>query len=472
MKKILFFYIVFGLSIAISQNKQVLYNWDVTPQSLLLNPGSYVNENYYVGIPFLSQFHLNVGSSGVSVFDVFANDGVDINTKIRNTIFDLSARDFFTATQQLDILNFGWRSKGRDPYFFSGGIYQELDLIAYFPRDIAILAWEGNRDYIGRPFNFNQISARADLLTVYHFGANKQVTKKLTAGVRVKLYSSTLSISSTNNKGTFTTTQREGTNNIYEHTVNDLDLEVRTSGVLSLQDLDQSQVRNRLIGRSFFGRNFGLGIDAGVTYQVNRQFTATASVLDFGAIFHTRDTEVYRASGDYTLDGIELIFPEIEDGELTFPYYEDLEDEVEREIPIDTLSRGYTQLRPTKINAGVHYDFGRRVGNEDECDCKSRGEREERVSQAGIQYYSIFRPRGPQMAGTLYYRRKFGEWLSLKTTYTVDSYSAKNIGAGMSLHVRNVNFFLAADNLLDFANLAKAKSVSLQLGFNFIFGQK
>ncbi|MFT6826390.1 MAG: hypothetical protein ACJAYD_000948, partial [Patiriisocius sp.] len=146
MKKFFFFYIAFGISIVFSQNKQLLYNWEVTPQALMLNPGSVVNAKYHLGVPFLSQIHLNAGSSGVSVFDVFADDGVDINTKIRNTIFELSARDFFTATQQLDVLNFGWLSKGREPIYFSGGIYQELDVIAYFPKDLAILAWEGNSD--------------------------------------------------------------------------------------------------------------------------------------------------------------------------------------------------------------------------------------------------------------------------------------------------------------------------------------
>jgi hypothetical protein len=468
MKKFFFFYIACGISFVFSQNKQLLYNWEVTPQALMLNPGSVVNAKYHLGVPFLSQIHLNAGSSGVSVFDVFADDGVDINTKIRNTIFELSARDFFTATQQLDVLNFGWLSKGREPIYFSGGIYQELDVIAYFPKDLAILAWEGNSDYTGKPFNFRDLSARADLLTVYHFGANKQLSRKLTAGVRVKLYSSMVSLGSTSNNGTLTTRLRAGSNNIYEHVVDDLDLEVRTSGFLSLDGLDQSQVTSKLLGRALLGGNFGVGFDAGITYQFDSQLSLTASVLDIGAIFHTSDIEVYRARGDYTLDGLELIFPELEVGEITVPYYDNLEDEIVREIPIDTLIIPYTQFRPTKINAGLHYDFGSFVGGDEVCDCRNRSERQERVSQAGVQYYSIFRPRGPQLAGTVYYRRRFGNWLSLKTTYTIDSYSAKNIGAGMSLNIGNFNFFVAADNLLDLLNLAKANSVSLQLGFNVI----
>ncbi|MDB9828319.1 DUF5723 family protein [Flavobacteriaceae bacterium] len=468
MKKFLFIYLALGLSVVVCQNKQLLYNWEVTPQTLMLNPGSLVSSQFHAGMPLVSQFHFNAGSSGVSVFDIFADDGVDINTKITNIISELSSRDFFTINQQLDVLNFGWLSKGMEPVYFSGGMYQELDVIAYFPKDIAILAWEGNRDYIGKAYDFNDVSARADLLTVYHFGVNKQISKKLTAGVRLKLYSSLVGVSSTRNKGAFKTSIREGTANVYEHTVTDLDVEVKTSGFLSLDGLEQSQVNKKLLGRALLGGNLGIGLDAGITYQFDNQLSLTASVLDLGAIFHTNDTELYRAKGDYTLDGIELIFPELVNGEPAIPYYDNLEDDIAREIPVDTLNTGYTQLRPTKINAGLHYDFGRFVGDKGGCNCKNNGTKQKRVSQAGVQYFSIFRPRGLQFAGTLYYTRRFGDTLSIKTTYTLDSYSAKNVGAGLFLNIRGVNLFLAADNLLQMSNLAKANSVSLQVGLNYI----
>ncbi|MGJ8666827.1 MAG: DUF5723 family protein [Patiriisocius sp.] len=469
--KILFFYIVSGLTICVAQNKQVLYEWENPAQSLLLNPGTSVEAEYHYGIPFLSQIHINAGSSGVSVFDIFGEDGRDINDKIREKIFELDNKDFFTVSQQLELFNFGWRSKN-DTYF-SGGIYQELDVIAYFPKDFAILAWEGNRDYLGYEFDFGDINLQGDLLTVYHFGINKKLNKKLTVGLRLKVYSSMLSFRSTNNGGTFTTTQGEGTPNVYEHTISNLDLQVETSGYASLRDAETNGERtNALLGGAFFGGNLGVGIDAGVTYAVTDKIEATASVLDLGAIFHRRDTENYRASGNYTLDGIELIFPEIVDGQTTFPYYSDLEDEVEREIPIDTLNNSYSQFRPAKINAGLTYNFGRTISSSGDCDCRNMGGKRTTTEAVGIQYYNIFRPKGPQMAGTIFYRKRFGNWLSTKATYTVDSYSAKNIGLGVSLNLGNINFYVAADNLLDYGNIAKAKSVSLQLGFNVIVDQE
>jgi hypothetical protein len=94
-------------------------------------------------------------------------------------------------------------------------------------------------------------------------------------------------------------------------------------------------------------------------------------------------------------------------------------------------------------------------------------------SQAvGAQFYSIFRPKGPQMAGTLFYYRKIADFLAAKATYTIDSYSFSNVGLGLVTDIGKFNFYIAVDNLLHFGNLAKAKSVSLQLGFNIKFNDE
>ncbi|MEM7186553.1 MAG: DUF5723 family protein [Bacteroidota bacterium] len=413
MRTLSILFTAFGLSVAMAQNKQVMYGFEEIPQALMVNPGSVVPQKAHFGIPFLSQFHVNGGASGVSTFDIFGNTGEDINTRIRNKIFEMSDRDFFTATQQLEIINFGWRAAQSEIYF-SGGIYQEFDFITYFPRDLAILAWEGNRDYLDYPFDLGQVSATGDLLAVYHFGANKKINKKWTVGARAKLYSSMLSVKSTNNSGTFTTSLGdENSPNIYEHRVENADVKVQTSGIVSLDGASVGSV----LGRAAFGGNLGVGVDLGATYKINERWEASASVLDLGVIFHSKDVEQYHGTGTYTLNGIELLFPPLSEGESTFPYYEDLEDEIERELPIDTITSGYTQLRPVKVNAGLTYSFGRFLGGE-ECDCLNKGIKREKA--VGVQYYSIMRPRGPQMAGTLFYYHRMLQWLSWKATYTVD----------------------------------------------------
>lgn len=451
----------------ISQNKEVLYGLEEVPESMLLNPGARITYNKHLGIPFLSQIHLNGGFSGASVYDIFQDSGTNINDRIRSKIFELKNTDFFTATQQLDILNFGWKSKKE--FYFSGGIYQELDFVLYFPKDLAILAWEGNANYLDKEFNLGELNTTGDLLMVYHFGLNKKINNKFTLGARAKIYSSMLSYRSVKNTGTFVTRISETDNNKYEHILSNADFTVNTSGIASLSELDGgSQVMSKVLGRSFFGGNLGVGIDFGTTYEINEKWTASASVLDFGAIFHKKDVESYVVKGEYTLNGIELLFPPLGNGESTSPYYDDLINEIENAFPLDTIKSSYTQMRPVKSYASIKYNFGKAIGGSGACNCLKTGENQEFNQAIGFQYYSIFRPKGPQMAATLFYYRRLTDYFSVKATYTIDSYSYSNIGLGLSATFGIVNFYIMTDNLQWYSNIAKAKSVSLQLGLNII----
>ncbi len=65
-----------------AQNKQVLYDFNEVPQALLLNPGLETSYDWYAGIPMLSGISVQAGTSGISVDDIFADDGLDINDKV------------------------------------------------------------------------------------------------------------------------------------------------------------------------------------------------------------------------------------------------------------------------------------------------------------------------------------------------------------------------------------------------------
>lgn len=451
-----------------SQNKQLLYGMSEIPQSLMINPGEIIQFDKHYGIPFFSHLHINGGSSGVTVYDIFQTSATtDINSRITSAIFSMKNTDFFTVTQQLEIISFGWRNE--KDYYFSSGIYQEFDMITYFPRNLAILGWEGNRDYINYEFDLSEINSSGDLLTVFHFGANKRMTDKLTLGARFKLYSSIFNFRSTKNRGTFVTQFGDGSINIYDHLLQNADVQLQTSGIAPLidnEDVNESgDVVNHALGRAFLGGNLGVGLDIGVTYEINKNWMASASILDFGAVFHTKDVENYRAHGSYNLTGINLIFPPLQEGEQTFPYYQNLEDEITERVPIDTLYNKYTVMRPLKFNAGIKYHFGRGFGSQD-CDCYSMGKGEIGSQAVGLQFYSIFRPKTPQYALSLFYYRRFAEFISAKITYTADSYLFDNMGLMVVGDLGKFNVYLGFDNLLRYWNLAKANSLSLQLGFN------
>jgi hypothetical protein len=78
-------------------------------------------------------------------------------------------------------------------------------------------------------------------------------------------------------------------------------------------------------------------------------------------------------------------------------------------------------------------------------------------------------PRTPITALTGYYKRNILKKLQVKATYTLDSYSYSNIGLGLSATIGKFNMYFMADNLLEYRDVSKAKSLSFQFGFNFIF---
>ncbi len=93
MRKIILLFTLLTTVSSISQNKQILYNFTSIPQTSMTNPGADVQYKWYAGIPFLSGISTNIGSSGFSAFDLFANNGIDFTAKLRNVVFSTSRND-------------------------------------------------------------------------------------------------------------------------------------------------------------------------------------------------------------------------------------------------------------------------------------------------------------------------------------------------------------------------------------------
>ncbi|MFP2996193.1 DUF5723 family protein [Spongiivirga sp. MCCC 1A20706] len=474
MRKIITALLLLSFWFAGAQNKNLLFGFREIPQSLMVNPGEEVDYKWYTGIPLLSGISVDGGiTGGVSVYDVFAVDGVDINIKIRNAIAKLDRTDFTSINQQLEIFNVGFKVGGqyRDDVRYSFGMYQEFDFFGYWPNDYVKLAFEGNATNINVPFSLGDLNLKADLLTVFHVGVNKRVNNKLTVGGRFKIYSNIASASSTNNEGTFIT--RESDNNFFEHRIN-ADLLVQTSGIASLRSdsdanppVEGADIVPTFRKRALLGGNLGIGVDAGFTYRFDEQLSFAASIQDLGFIRHSKDVESYQLQGSFVYDGFELLFPGAPTvNQPNVDYYEDVAQALEEALPIDTITKAYTRWRAPKFNAALRYEWGVARTGED-CDCRQTA-KTTYLNQVGGQAFMIGRSRGPKVAASLFYYRRLFNGLRVKLAYTADPFSATNLGAGMSAHLGPVNLYLMADNLLGYANLADAQKVSVQFGLNLV----
>ena len=464
MRKIILLLLLLVSVKSISQNKQLLYNFTTVPQSLMTNPGADVAYKFYFGIPLLSGISANVGSSGFSAYDLFADNGVDFNVKLRDVVFSTTRKDRAAINEQIELFSGGFRIKGEeDQYnsYVSFGMYQEFDFLSYMPKDLAILALDGNKDYLGKVFDLGDLNVKAEMLTVLHIGYNKNINDRLTLGFRGKIYSSIFNASSTKNSGYIYTIPSNV--NIYEQVIYS-NLQLNTSGIAKYDDEDyDGDVAKDIKNKALFGGNLGLGFDAGLTYYPKKNIQFTASIVDVGFIKHTKEVENLTYKGYYKYDGINPKFTGTNSAGNVYQEFKDA-------VPLDTLHTEYTTWRPAKFNSSIQYSFEEERPTD--CNCTDYNPETIYKSAVGAQLFVMTTPRTPLIAFTTYYRRKIFNALQMKATYTIDSYSYKNIGLGLSSNFGPVNFYILADNLLEYTDVSKANSLSFQLGLNIIFKDK
>ena len=448
-----------------AQNKQLLYGFKDIPQHLLLNPGANVDYRGYIGVPLLSNISFNFGMTGVSSFDLFAADGIDFNQKLKTIAYGMDAKDFFEYNQQLELFSAGIRVKTslEKSIFVSFGMYQEANLSFYFPKDFVVLAYEGNYNNLNRRFNLSDLSAKAEVLSVFHIGINKKINSRWTLGLRAKIYSSIAEASSTENQGFFLT--ENGTGNTLNHIFN-LDMNLQTSGLSAFENTSVSEQQEILKKRLLFGGNLGFGLDVGFTYQPRPEWTIDASLQDLGLINYSKDSNNYILDQYLEYEGINSVFPEIVSSQTAQDYWDEVSNDFENLFKIDSSSTAYTKWRPIKLNSSVSYNFGKNINKE--CNCIDTSD-SEYLNRVGAHMFLMKRPKHIQWAFSLFYYRKLLKGLQLKTSYSVDAYSFANIGLGAATSLGPVQFYILADNLLDYQNLAKSQSVYLQFGFNYKF---
>ena len=449
---VLIFTFLIGLN-SFSQNKQVLYDFAGLPQTLLLNPGLETDYKFHIGVPLLSAFSSEIGSTGFSLSEIFAVNNNTINDKISTVLNKIDANDYLKVNTQIEVFSAGFRFDKKT--YVSFGLYQELDAIGYLPKDAFTLINEGNTSYLNKSFSISEMIYKLDVLGVIHAGISRKVSDKLTLGGRFKVYSSALNLETTNNQGTFTTML--GNNNMYIHHLDNVNLNLRSSGLISNNEYISDV--STFIENSLLAGNLGAGIDLGFTYHVTPQLQFSGSLIDFGFVQHTKNIKNNLIVGSYTFEGIEFEF------DSNRNYWGELDAALKEQLPIVDNQDSYTSWRPAKLNVAIKYSFGEKRSKY----CYDNTLKDFYTNAFGAQLYSVFRPLRQQFALTSFYEKSFSNKLQSKITYTIDDYSYYNIGVGVSAKIWKINFYGILDNLTKLSDISSANNVSLQFGFNLLF---
>ena len=446
MKKYILF-LILAITTSINAQQQLSFSFGEIPQNLMLNPGAETNFKSHYGIPVFSNFQLTIGNTGFQMGDLFSNDSRDFNLKFEEVLNKIDSDDYININMVVEVLSAGLRID--DKTYVSVGFYEELDLITYLPKDITELVYYGNEPFLNRPFSISELVMKADILGVLHAGVSRKVDEKLTIGGRVKLYSSSLNIETNNNSGTITATSNN--TNIIRQTLDNLDAEIRTSGIADSNDV---------FSNTLLGGNLGLGFDVGLTYHFSPQLEFTGSILDLGFIKHSKNTRNFTAKGNYILDGINFEY----NSDDPLDYWQQLEQDIDARIPTEETEDAYTSWRPMKLNAALKYSFGERRNKL----CYSKTHKQYYYNSIGFQIHTIMRPLKPQFSFTSFYEKSLSKKIHTKFTHTINDYSAAIFGVATSLQIGKLNIFGVLDNILAVTDVASANNISLNFGFNIV----
>jgi hypothetical protein len=445
--KIYILFLILAITTSINAQQQLSFSFGEIPQNLMLNPGAETNFKSHYGIPVFSNFQLTIGNTGFQMGDLFSNDSRSFNEKFEKVLDQLSPDDYINLNTKVDVLSFGYRYDNKT--YISVGFYEELDLMVYFPKDAIEGLYYGNDPFFNRSFSISQAIMKADILGVLHAGMSRKVDEKLTIGGRVKIYSSSLNVETNNNSGSITTTTNNI--NISRLTLQNLDAEIRTSGITDSNDV---------FSNTLLGGNLGLGFDVGLTYHFSPQLEFTGSILDLGFIKHSKNTRNFTAKGNYILDGINFEY----NSDDPLDYWQQLEQDIDARIPTEETENAYTSWRPMKLNAALKYSFGERRNKF----CYTTTHKQYYYNSIGFQIHTIMRPLKPQFSFTSFYEKSLSKKIHTKFTHTINDYSAAIFGVATSLQVGKLNIFGVLDNILAVTDIASVNNISLNFGFNIV----
>ncbi|MBT4678424.1 MAG: hypothetical protein HOB69_01055 [Flavobacterium sp.] len=453
--KIYILFFILAITSSINAQQQLLFSFGEIPQNLMLNPGAETNFKSHYGIPVFSNLSFKAGFTGFTLADLFLNDSRDFNLKFEEVLNKIDSDDYININMVVEVLSAGLRID--DKTYVSFGFYEELDLITYFPKDITELVYYGNEPFLNRPFSISELVMKADMLGVLHAGMSRKVDEKLTIGGRLKIYSSSLNIETNNNSGTITATTNN--TNIIRQTLDNLDAEIRTSGITDSNG-DANESFNDVFSNTLLGGNLGLGFDVGLTYHFSPQLEFTGSIIDVGFIKYSKNIRNYTAKGNYILDGINFEYNSDDPSD----YWEQLEEDFNANVPTGETENTYTSWRPMKINAALKYSFGEKRSKF----CYTKTHKQYYYNSIGFQIHTIMRPLKPQLSFTSFYEKSFSKKIHTKFTHTINDYSAAIFGVATSLRVGKLNIFGVLDNILAVTDVASANNISLNFGFNIV----
>lgn len=456
--------ILLGIMHLSAQDSQTLYYMNRVPQSTFMNPAIQPKCNFFLGLPVVSSLQLGVGNNKLELTDIilkhptedsiitFLHPDANINTKDFLSNFD--DNNFVYQDFTTDLLSFGFRTGS---LYFTFNISEKFSAAINYPKDLMVLALEGNTPFINRNANFNNFGINSTFYREYGLGVSKQFGKNLSVGARFKVLFGHTNVSSNfdDNKLSMYSSR----DSLYLNA----DMVINTSSPLIATNNSEgnfngfdtpSYIENSetdsLIDLALAHNNMGLGIDLGVYYQPLEKLSLSLSVIDLGYInWDAKDVTKLELNGNYAFKGVD-VSNEIGNTNEEADPFEDMLDSLENSFTVSNSAKSYRTTLGAKVYVGASYIVSKKF-------------------DLSFLSRSYFYNSNVNQAFT-FSANTHMRGLSASISYSILNGTYNNIGFGLALGGAPLQLYVISDNASAAIWGHKTSSFNLRFGLNIAFG--
>ena len=448
-----------------AQDAQTLYYMNRVPQSTFMNPAMQPKCNFFLGLPVVSSLQLDAGNNRLSLTDVimkhptedsiitFLHPDAEFNTS--DFLSKLDENNFFYEDFRTDLLSFGFRV---NTWYFSFNLSEKLSSAINYPKDLMVLALEGNRGFINQEADLSYFGVNSSFYREYGIGVSKEINQKLSIGIRAKILFGHANVySDYENNDLSLYSSRDS---IYLNA----DATVYTSSPLIATtnadgDFDGFEVpsyienseTDSLIDLALAHNNMGLGIDFGIYYKPIDKLSLSLSVIDLGYIkWNVEDVTKIELKGNYAFKGVDVSDEIGESDEDTDPF-DDMVDSLENSFTLANTAESYTTTLGTKIYIGANFAVSKKF-------------------DVGFLSRSYYYNNNLNQAFTFSANVRPINGISASLSYSIMNGSYNNVGFGLVLGGAPLQIYLISDNVSAALWGHKTTSVNFRFGLNVALG--
>ena len=402
-----------------------------TYQGSFFNPAFHPNEKFILGIPVLSG--MTVGANAPFTFNEVTVENERGNLEVSEQMLadQLEDKTFVSWESDFTLLYLGWKPRKKIGVSFSAR--QRAFGTAYIDRDIGRLAILGNSEFENRTIILERTLVDVRYLREYGLAfAGTATDYNIDIGMRVKMIHGIANIVSDPDADA-TIFVGDG----FEQSARISSIILRTSGLESMD-----------VPRNHYSpnKNFGLGIDMGVNWRVQPQWSLAIAVNDFGFISWKADNKIYQANDvDVEVDGAEDV---IGNGSINSI----LVDSIQHVLEADTTTDRYR----TALNTNVYASSTYHITSKD---------------MATLSLATYFVQNQSRVMFSLGYTRKVGNFLAVSANATRVPQDGFDLGMGLALDFAGMKVYAASDKLTKIWDYENAQAFDARFGMVFIFGR-